>query len=434
MLRSTLRSLTRNPGFTATAVLTLALGIGTNTAMFSVIDGVLLKPLTYAQPDRLISLHLRIATLKNLGILPIPPFIYNLWRDHTSTLENIAVVRPSTDTLTGAEEPERLLSARVSSSLFPTLGVWPALGRPFASNEDAYQGPQVVILSDGFWRRRFAADPKVVGREIQLNGKSYSVIGVMARGFEVPIDLQTEHASHFDILLPVAIAPDNMMNHGYWGVARLKPGVTVEQARADLDANLASIKGNMVRKAIVASLNTNLTERVHSGLSLLMAAVGLVLLIACGNLANVMLSRGLTRRKEIAVRTALGASRWQIMGQLFSESLGLAMLGGAAGVICASWTLGEILTQLPVDLPHRAAISVDARAFAFCTAATLLCALLFAALPAWRFSKADPQEALATESAQNNGHARFWRAQAMADCFPSGALYHVADRLWPAGA
>jgi hypothetical protein len=208
--------------------------------MFSVIDGVLLKPLPYAPSDRLISLHLRITTLKNLGI---QPFIYNLWSDHAFTLENIAVVRPSTDNLTGAGEPERLLSARVSSSLFPTLGVWPTLGRPFASNEDAYQGPQVVILSDGFWRRRFAADPKVVGREIQLNGKSYSVIGVMARGFEVPIDLQTEHASHFDILLPVAIAPDNQMNHGYWGVARLKPGVTVEQARADLDANLASKLG-----------------------------------------------------------------------------------------------------------------------------------------------------------------------------------------------
>jgi predicted permease len=394
MLQATWRSLRRSPGFAATAVLILALGIGATTAMFSVVDCVLLKPLAYAQPDRLISLHLQITTLKNLGILPIPPFIYNLWRDHVSTIEKIAVIRPGSDNLTGTGEPERLLSARVSSSLFPTLGVSPALGRAFAVNEDAYQGPQVVILSDGFWRRRFAADPKVVGRQIQLNGKSYTVVGVMAPGFEVPIDLQTEHASHFDILLPVAIAPDNMMNHGYWGVARLKPGVTVAQARADLDATLASLKGDLVRNAIIAPLNTNLTERVRNGLSLLMAAVGLVLLIACGNLANLLLSRGLTRRKEIAVRAALGASRWQIMRQLFSESLGLALLGGTAGVICASWMQGAILTQLPADLPHRAAISVDARALAFCVAATFLCALLFAALPAWRFSKADPQEAL----------------------------------------
>ena len=220
------------------------------------------------------------------------------------------------------------------------------------------------------------------------------MIGVMPPGFELPIDLQTEHASRFDILLPVDIAPDQMQNHGYWGVARLKPSVTVEQARADLDRNLASLKGDLVRNAMVLRLRTNLTERVQRGLGLLMAAVGLVLLIACGNLANLLLSRGLTRRKEIAVRAALGASRGQIVRQLFSESLGLAVLGGAVGAICAGWTLNGILTQLPEDLPHRAAISVDVRALAFCFVLTFLCALLFAALPAWRFSKADPQEAL----------------------------------------
>src|SRR5712692_7488032 len=140
MLKSSWRSLTRNPGFTAAAVLTLTLGLGANTAMFSVIDGVLLKPLAYREPDRLISLHLRITTLKNLGILPIPPFIYNLWRDHATTLENIAIVRPDTDNLTGTGEPERLLSARVSSSFFPTVGVWPSTGRPFRPSEEVYPG------------------------------------------------------------------------------------------------------------------------------------------------------------------------------------------------------------------------------------------------------------------------------------------------------
>ncbi len=394
MLKSTLRSLTRNPGFTAAAVLTLALGIGANTAMFSVIDGVMLKPLAYRESSRLISLHLRITTQKNLGTLPIPPYIYRLWRDHAATLEDIAIVRPGSESMTGAGEPERLLSARVSSSMFSTLGVWPALGRSFAANEDVHQGPQVVILSDGFWRRRFGADPNAIGREIHLNGTSYSVIGVMASGFELPIDVQTEHTSHFDILLPTDIAPDQMQNHSYWGVARLKPDVTLEQARADLDASLASIKGDDVRHAIVLRLQTDLSGRVQRGLSLLMAAVGLVLLIACVNLANLLLSRGLTRRKEIAVRAALGASRGQLMRQLCYESLGLSVLGGAAGVICAGRILGGMLRQLPEVLPHRAAIVVDLRALAFCLVLTFLCALLFAALPAWRFSKADPQEAL----------------------------------------
>jgi predicted permease len=394
-------------------MLTLALGIGANTAVFSVIDGVLLKPLPYRDPDKLVSLHLRIANMKNLGVLPLAPYIHQLWRDHATTLENIALVRPDTDNLTGAGEPERLLSARVSSSLFPTLGVWPAMGRPFAAGEDLYGGPRIVILSDGFWRRRFGADPAVIGRNIQLDGVSCSVAGVMPQNFELPIDLETEHASRFDVLLPLDVSPEQMQNHGYWGVARLKPGVTMEQARAEMDANLAPLKGNADRTAIVAPLQTNLAERVHRGLGILMAAVGLVLLIACGNLANLLLSRGLARRKEIAVRAALGAGRWQIVRQLFSESLGLSFLGGAVGVLFAEWTLAGMLTQLPQALPHRGAISVDLRALAFCSAVTLACAVLFAALPAWRFSKADPQDALSqsmrgTGGTRNSGALQRW--------------------------
>ena len=188
------RFLTRNPGFTAAAVLTLALGIGINTAMFSVVDGVLLKSLDYREPERLISIHLRITTLRNLGVLPIPPFVYELWRGHAASLEGIAIIRPGMDNLTGAGEPERLLSARVSSSLFTTLGVTPSLGRPFLANEDRYQGPPIAILSDGFWRRRFASDPGIIGRKILLNETPYQVIGVMSSGFELPIDLPTEHA------------------------------------------------------------------------------------------------------------------------------------------------------------------------------------------------------------------------------------------------
>ncbi len=394
MGKSVLRALLRNPGFTAAAVLTLAIGIGANTAMFSIVDGVLLKPLAYLKPDRLISLHLRITTLKNLGIMPLPPFVYDLWRARAASLESIALVRPGHQNLTGAGEPVRLLSAGVSASLFPTLGVWPAIGRAFAATEDVNQGPRVAILGYGFWRRGFGADPNVLGRRIELNGTAYSIVGVMPSGFELPIDLETEHASRFDILLPLDIGPDQRMNHGYWGVARLKPGVTVAQARADLDAGLASIQGNLVRQAVVSPLGANLTGRVKVGLGLLMAAVGLVLLIACANLANLLLSRGLTRRKEIAVRTALGATRGQIMRQLFSESLALSAAGGAAGVVCAGWALGGILTQLPADLPHRGAIGVDLRTLVFCTVLTVLATLLFAALPAWRFSQSDPQEAL----------------------------------------
>jgi predicted permease len=393
-VRFGLRTLRKSPGFTAVAVLTLALGIGANAAMFSVIDGVLLKPLDYREPDRLISIHLRNMTQKNLGITPIAPYLYKLWHDHAATLENIAIVRTDSANLTGVGEPERVFGARVSWTLLPTLGVGPVLGRSFSASEDIHQGPRVVILSNGFWRRRFGADPGAIGREIQLDGASFSVIGVMAAGFELPIDLETERGtSHLDLLLPGAFGPDEMENHNCWGVARLKPGVTVEQTSADLDANLLSTKSTDVRHAVVARLQSNMTERVQSGLSLLMAAVGLVLLIACGNLANLQLSRTLTRKKEIAVRAALGAGRGQIIRQLLSESLVLSMLGGAAGVTCAGWILKGILTQIPEDLPHRAAISVDGRALVFCVVLTFLCALLFGALPAWRFSKVDPQEA-----------------------------------------
>jgi predicted permease len=389
------RLMTKSPGFTLTAVLTLALGIGANTAMFSVIDGVLLKPLAYHEPDRLISIHLRYMSQKNLGITPIPPYLYKLWHDHAATLENIAIVRTESANLTGVGEPERVFGARVSWTLFPTLGVGPVLGRSFSAGEDIHQGPRVVILSNGFWRRRFGADPGAIGRVIQLDGASFSVIGVMAAGFELPIDLETEGGtSHLDVLLPGAFRPDEMQNHNCWGVARLKPGVTVKQASADLDATLLSTKSTDVRHAVVARLQSNMTARVQSGLSLLMAAVGLVLLIACGNLANLLLSRALTRKKEIAVRAALGASRGQILRQLFVESLVLSLLGGAVGVTGAGWILSFILTQIPSDLPHLAAISVDGRALGFCVVLTFLCALLFGALPAWRFSNADPQDAL----------------------------------------
>jgi putative ABC transport system permease protein len=423
MLRSIWRSLARDPGFTATAVATLALGIGANTAMFSIIDGVLLKPLGYREPDRLVALDEAPVLTANSGlgiaaaaIGPLWTPYYYLWRDYATTLESIALIRPGTVNLTGAGEPERLLSAHVSASLLPTLGVEPALGRPFAPHEDVYQGPRLAILSHGFWRRRFPADPAILGRKIGLNGEPYEVIGVMPAGFELPLDLQTAHASHFDVLLPADIEPGEMKTrNAFWCVARLKPGVTVEQARAQLDGILRSgaTAWKVTRKTEMVPLRSDLTARVEGGLSLLMAAVGLVLLTACANLANLLLGRGLTRRREIAVRAALGAGRARIMWQLFSEGIALSTLGGGAGALAAGWMLEAILSQLPRELPHRGAISVDSRALIFCLAVTVAAALLFAALPAWRFSKADPQEALresqrgATET-RTSGVLRRW--------------------------
>ena len=431
-------ALTRNRGFTAAAVLTLALGIGANTAMFSVVDGVLLKPLAYREPDRLVSLHLRITSLKNLGVLPLPPFVYDLWRGHATALESIAVVRPDTENLTGTGEPVRVLSARISASLFSTLGVRPAVGRPFLAIEDRYPAAQVVILSDGFWRRRFAADPAIIGRKILLNEAPYQVVGVMPAGFTLPMD-DAEHASHFDVLLPAGIAPEQRLAHAYWGVARLKPGIAVEQARATLDANLATLNGGLTRNAIVSPLRSNMTERVRKGLAILMAAIGLVLLIACGNLANLSLSRALARRKELAIRAALGAGRGRIFQQLFVESLRLAALGGAAGVLCAGWLLDGILTQLPQELPRRAGISIDGRALVFSIALTFVSASLFASFPAWRFSKTDPQEALrqsargATDGRGADALRRWLIAAQVAICtmllIGAGLLLRSFDRI-----
>jgi predicted permease len=410
--RSTLRSIRRNPGFSGAVVLTLAIAIGANTAMFSVIDGVLLKPLPYRDPQRLVSLHLRSTGLKDLGVQPLPALVFNLWRDHATLLENIAVIRPGSANFTGVGGPEQVLGARVSSSLFATLGISPALGRPFAAAENRYQGPRLAILSDGFWRRRFGGDPTIIGRAIHLDGAAFSVVGVMSPGFELPIDLQSEHAAHFDVLLPLDITPDEVTNHFLWGVARLKPGVTMAQARGELDASLTSVKGGEPEKSVVRVLKTNLTERVQGGLGLLMAAVGLVLLIACGNLANMLLSRGLSRRKEIAVRAALGASRWQIVRQLLAENVGLSLLGGLVGVLWAGWFLRLMLARIPEELPHRDVISIDARALTFCLVLTISCAMLFAIVPAWRFSRTDPQDALrqtqrgASDSRRSDGLRR----------------------------
>jgi putative ABC transport system permease protein len=393
-LRYAVRMLLGGGPVTLVAIVTLALGIGANTAIFTIVNAILLKPLPFERPDELVVIGERH------GQRPISVSWLNYldWTTQTQSFSEMGASNGLFLNLTRREmEPERLTGVRATASYFRTLGVTPLVGRTFSAAEDAAGGEPVVVLAEATWHRLFGGDPSVIGRALDLNGTAYTIIGVMPGSFVIqnpPVDAWVS-------LGRVGEAMGNRGNHsGSTVVARLKPGVTIEEARADLDAVAARLaQAYPATNANIGVLLEPMHERVvgadmRRALLVLLGAVAFVLLIACANVANLLLSRGAARQREIAVRTALGAGRMQLLRQLLTESALLAVAGGAAGVVLGAWGLRALLAAVPDNISRIETVRIDAPVLGFTAGLTLLTAIIFGLAPALQISKPNLNETL----------------------------------------
>jgi len=397
-LQYAFRSLLKRPGLTAVALITLALGIGVNTAIFSAVDSVLLRPLPFTEPERVVAVW---EHTPHLGITrnEFAPANYFDLRRQNQSFEDVGAFGQLSINLTGDGEPEQLEGQLVTANVFTLLGIPAALGRTFASDEDQTGRENVAVLSDALWQRRFNRDPGIINRQVTLNSESFTVVGVMPANFFFP-ERETE------LWIPWAMEPrqaEGRGDHYFRLVARLKPGVTREQANAEAESIAARLAAEFPRTNeglgfLVNSFHQDYVGDLRRPMLILFAAVGLVLLIACANVANLLLAQATTRRREIAIRMALGARRWAIARQLLTESLLLATAGGLLGVLAAIWGVEALSKLLPESLSKLQAISVDSRVFLFTIGVTLLTAIAFGVVPALHAARANPGDALAETS------------------------------------
>ena len=405
-IRHAIRGLLRDRVFALMIVLSLAVGIGANTAIFSLVNGVLLQAPDFPHPERLVALtQWAPKLLKSYPALPVNIAIYREWRKQMTSFESIGVAQANVFNLTGSGQPEQVRGANVSSTIFHVFGVRPRLGRAFTEQEDQSGQDQVVILADSLWRRRYQADPAIVGRKVLLDGKPCEVVGVLPASFHFPREEKVGSRTlgeGLEIYKPLGYDADDLQLHmgdfNYWTTARLRPGVSAAKAQSELNVVQAAIgkqiPGDLDLHASLIPLQERMVGDVRQGLVLLMAAVGAVLLVLCVNLANLTLARAAGRARDSAIRTALGASRARLLGQSIVESTLLALTGGALGVVLAYWGLGALLAAAPIDLPRLNEVHIDARVLLFALAISLFTGLIFGALPAWRSLRSAPVEAL----------------------------------------
>jgi predicted permease len=398
-LRFAARSLVRNPGFAAVAILTLGLGIGANTAIFSVVEAVLLRPLAYEEPERIVRIYTEFPTMSLLRFWTSPPEYRELQRDARSYESVGAWVEAGTN-LGGDDGPLRVTSVYATRELFDVLGIAPALGRTFTAEEDVADGPLVVLLSDGLWRRAYGARPDVVGSSILADGIEATVAGVMPPGFEFPPGAATPAEAWLPLQLPPE--PQNRASHYLHLIGRLAPGVTIDQAREETKRLMAAWSGQPVdgqvgseadappppghvlgdnHPLLIHPWHDEIVRAVRPAVWTLMIAVGFVLLIACVNVGNLLLARAEVRQREIAMRAALGAGTRRLLAQFLAEGLLLAAAGGAVGVLLATWGLAALLAADPSGIPRAAEIALDGRVLLFTAGVSLLSAVLFAIAP-----------------------------------------------------
>jgi predicted permease len=389
--------LRKNPGFTAIAMLTLALAIGANTALFSVVNSVLLNPLPYPHPEELVTIHESKPNF-NTGSVSYPNFLD--WQKDNQTLSSMAVSRSYSFSLTGIGQAEQVPAQLVTSDFFPILGVKPVAGRAFLRSDDQIGAPPVALISAGFWERKFGSAPDAIGKSLKLDGKGYTVVGVIPSDF----DLMLDSFGASDIYVPVVQWNNDLLfkrgaGLGFHGIGRLKPDTTLGEARADfagITKNLAAAYPE-VNKGIGAALipfKQRMVGGVQPILLVLFCAVGFVLLIACANIANLQLARSTGRAREFAVRAALGAGKSRLIRQLLTESILLGILGGALGLLLANWGMSAALGALPNTLPRAGEIHIDLRVLLFTAATALVAGIVFGLFPALKISRSHVQENL----------------------------------------